>query len=174
MSIPAYMTIEGETQGDISAGALSEDSVGTNAQEAHEDEIIIQALEHSIPRGTNEQNGQITSLPAVKPFKITKAVDKSSPLLHNALVTGEQLTITINWYRVSSAGELEIYYIMELEDAILINIETHLPVAVAMGDSSEMPSTSHTEVLYINPGAITWTHEAGGTEGTYRFGAEAG
>ena len=29
MSIPAYMTIEGATQGDMSGGALSEESVGT-------------------------------------------------------------------------------------------------------------------------------------------------
>ena len=44
MAIPAYMTIEGATQGDMSAGALAEDSVGTYAQEGHADEIIVQAL----------------------------------------------------------------------------------------------------------------------------------
>jgi len=105
MAIPAYMTIEGQNQGEISAGALSEDSVGTATQEGHEDEIMIQAFVHNVPRGTNEQSGQITSMPAMKPMKITKFIDKASPLLHNALTSGEQLTVTINWYRISASGE---------------------------------------------------------------------
>lgn len=167
MAIPAYMTIEGQNQGDISSGALSEDSVGTATQEGHEDEIMIQAFTHNVPRGTNDQSGQITSMPAMKPMKITKFIDKASPLLHNALTTGEQLTVEINWYRISASGEEELYYVMELENAVLVDIETVLP---SVGDPS-MAHLAHMEVLHINPGAITWTHEAAGTEGAYRFGA---
>lgn len=169
MAIPAYMSIEGENQGEISSGALSEDSVGTVAQEGHEDEIMIQAFQHSVPRGTSEQNGQITSMPAMKPMKVTKMIDKASPLLHNALTSGEQLTITINWYRISSSGEEELYYTMELENAVLVDIETILP---SVGDPA-LSHLSHMEIIYINPGAITWTHQAAGTEGAYRFGKAA-
>jgi len=167
MAIPAYMTIEGQNQGDISSGALSEDSVGTATQEGHEDEIMIQAFTHNVPRGTNDQSGQITSMPAMKPMKITKFIDKASPLLHNALTTGEQLNVEINWYRISASGEEELYYVMELENAVLVDIETILP---SVGDPS-MAHLAHMEVLHINPGAITWTHEAAGTEGAYRFGS---
>jgi type VI secretion system secreted protein Hcp len=170
MAIPAYMEIEGQNQGDISSGALSEDSVGTATQEGHEDEIMVQAFQHNVPRGTNEQSGQITSMPAMKPMKITKMIDKASPLLHNALTSGEQLTITVNWYRISASGEEELYYVMELENAVLVDIETILP---SIGDPTQA-HLAHQEVLYINPGAITWTHEAAGTEGSYRFGASAG
>lgn len=170
MAIPAYMTIEGQNQGEISSGALSEDSVGTATQEGHEDEIMIHAFQHHVPRGTNEQNGQITSMPAMRPMIITKMIDKASPLLHNALTSGEQLEITINWYRISASGEEEIYYVMELENAVLVDIETVLP---SIGDPS-LAHLAHMEVLHINPGAITWTHEAAGTEGNYRFGASPG
>ncbi|MFT7109585.1 MAG: type VI secretion system secreted protein Hcp [Psychrobacter glaciei] len=169
MAIPAYMTIEGQNQGEISSGALSEDSVGTATQEGHEDEIMIQAFTHNVPRATNEQSGQITSMPAMKPMKITKFIDKASPLLHNALTSGEQLTLEINWYRISASGEEELYYVMELENAVLVDIETVLP---SVGDPS-LSHLAHMEVLHINPGAITWTHEAAGTEGAYRFGASA-
>jgi type VI secretion system secreted protein Hcp len=169
MAIPAYMTIEGQNQGEISSGALSEDSVGTATQEGHEDEIMIQAFTHNVPRATNEQSGQITSMPAMKPMKITKFIDKASPLLHNALTSGEQLTLQINWYRISASGEEELYYVMELENAVLVDIETVLP---SVGDPS-LSHLAHMEVLHINPGAITWTHEAAGTEGAYRFGASA-
>jgi type VI secretion system secreted protein Hcp len=170
MAIPAYMTIEGENQGEISSGALSEDSVATYTQEGHEDEIMIYAFQHNVPRGTSEQNGQIASMPAMKPIEITKMIDKSSPLLHNALTSGEQLTVTINWYRISSSGEEEVYYVMEIEDAVLVDIQTVLP---SIGDPN-MSHLTHMEVVYINPGAVTWTHEAAGTEGMYRFGAAAG
>ncbi|MFT6260711.1 MAG: type VI secretion system secreted protein Hcp [Bermanella sp.] len=169
MAIPAYMTIEGQNQGEISSGALSEDSVGTATQEGHEDEIMIQAFTHNVPRATNEQSGQITSMPAMKPMKITKFIDKASPLLHNALTSGEQLTLEINWYRISASGEEELYYVMELENAVLVDIETVLP---SVGDPT-LSHLAHMEVLHINPGAITWTHEAAGTEGAYRFGASA-
>ena len=169
MAIPAYMTIEGQNQGEISSGALSEDSVGTATQEGHEDEIMIQAFVHNVPRGTNEQSGQITSMPAMKPMKITKFIDKASPLLHNALTSGEQLTVTINWYRISASGEEELYYVMELENSVLVDIETILP---SVGDPA-MSHLAHMEGLHINPGAIPWTHAAAGTEGAYRFGASA-
>ena len=169
MAIPAYMTIEGQNQGEISSGALSEDSVGTATQEGHEDEIMIQAFSQNVPRATNEQSGQITSMPAMKPMKITKFIDKASPLLHNALTSGEQLTLEINWYRISASGEEELYYVMELENAVLVDIETVLP---SVGDPSQS-HLAHMEVLHVNPGAITWTHEAAGTEGAYRFGSSA-
>jgi type VI secretion system secreted protein Hcp len=108
-------------------------------------------------------------MPAMKPMKITKFIDKASPLLHNALTSGEQLTLEINWYRISASGEEELYYVMELENAVLVDIETVLP---SVGDPS-LSHLAHMEVLHINPGAITWTHEAAGTEGAYRFGSSA-
>lgn len=170
MAIPAYMTIEGQNQGEISAGALGEDSVGTASQDGHEDEIMIQSFYHQVPRGTNDQTGQITSVPAMRPMQITKMIDKATPLLHNALTSGEQLNITVNWYRISASGEEELYYVMEMENAVLVNIETILP---SIGDPSQA-HLGHMEVLHINPGAITWTHDAAGTEGSYRFGSSVG
>src|SRR5690554_4198436 len=113
MAIPAYMIIEGQNQGEISAGALGEDSVGTASQDGHEDEIMIQSFYHQVPRGTNDQTGQITSVPAMRPMQITKMIDKATPLLHNALTSGEQLNITVNWYRITASGEEELYYVME-------------------------------------------------------------
>lgn len=169
MAIPAYMTIEGQNQGEISSGALTEDSVGTSTQEGHEDEIMIQAFEYNIPRGTNEQNGQITSMPVMKPMKITKMIDKASPLLFNALVTGEQLDLTINWYRISASGEEELYYVMEIENAVLVDIETMLPSV----NSPDQAHLGHMEVLKVIPNALTVTHDAAGTEGAYRFGSSA-
>ena len=58
MPIPAYMKITGATQGDISAGASSADSIGALSQKSHEDEIIVQQLTTKVTVGTNLQTGQ--------------------------------------------------------------------------------------------------------------------
>ncbi len=52
MPTPAYISIEGSTQGSITQGAFTEASVGNIWQEGHENEILVQAIEHrvTIPR----------------------------------------------------------------------------------------------------------------------------
>lgn len=53
MPTPAFMTIHGERQGLISAGAFTEASVGNIYQLGREDQIMVQALSHGIfvPKG---------------------------------------------------------------------------------------------------------------------------
>ncbi len=53
MPTPAFMTLQGERQGLISAGAFTEASVGNVYQLGREDQIMIQALSHGIfvPKG---------------------------------------------------------------------------------------------------------------------------
>ncbi|MDF5539015.1 type VI secretion system tube protein Hcp, partial [Vibrio parahaemolyticus] len=42
MPTPAYMSIQGETQGHITKDTYSADSVGNTWQEAHVDEFLVQ------------------------------------------------------------------------------------------------------------------------------------
>ena len=42
MPTPAYLSIEGSTQGNITEGAFTEDSVGNIYQEGHENEILVE------------------------------------------------------------------------------------------------------------------------------------
>ena len=60
---------------------------------------------------------------------ITKIFDKSSPLLYQALVTGERLNVTIEWYRTSTEGTHEHYFSMALEDAVIVEITSYMPNA---------------------------------------------
>ncbi|MEJ2691779.1 MAG: type VI secretion system tube protein TssD, partial [Candidatus Thiodiazotropha sp.] len=48
MPTPAYMSIEGTTQGNITAGCFTEDSVGNIYVEGHEDEVLVEAFKHNI------------------------------------------------------------------------------------------------------------------------------
>ncbi|MGE7958209.1 type VI secretion system tube protein TssD, partial [Pseudomonas sp. NPDC089530] len=48
MATPAYISITGEKQGLITAGAFTADSVGNTYQEGHEDQAMVQAFSHDV------------------------------------------------------------------------------------------------------------------------------
>ena len=106
MPTPAFISIEGSTQGLITQGAFTEDSVGNIYIEGHEDEVMVQAFDHTVTIPRDPQSGQPSGQRVHKPFKFTAALDKATPLLYNALTSGEVLTSTeLRWYRTSIAGK---------------------------------------------------------------------
>ncbi len=48
MPTPCYISIEGETQGLITAGACTADSIGDAFVEGHEDEMLVQQFDHNV------------------------------------------------------------------------------------------------------------------------------
>jgi type VI secretion system secreted protein Hcp len=162
MPIPAYMSVEGVTQGMITEGALSEESVGNLYQEGMDDMFMVQAFEHSIMIPRDSQSGQPSGTRIHKPLKVTKVFDKASPLLYQALVTGESLICTIEWYRTSSEGTHEHYFTHELEGAAIVDIKGIMPNC----QDPNMAHFTHLEEVSFSYSTITWTHEVGGTEGT--------
>ncbi|MDH5387815.1 MAG: Hcp family type VI secretion system effector [Gammaproteobacteria bacterium] len=162
MPIPAFMSVEGVTQGMITEGALSEESVGNLYQEGRDDQFMVQAFEHSIMIPRDSQSGQPSGTRIHKPLTVTKVFDKASPLLYQALVTGESLICRIEWYRTSSEGLNEHYFTHELEGAAIVDIKSIMP-------NCQDPNTAHfthLEEVSFSYSTITWTHEVAGTEGT--------
>jgi type VI secretion system secreted protein Hcp len=162
MATPAYLQIEGELQGLISAGAFTEDSVGNIYQEGFEDNILVQSISHSISLPTDPQSGQPSGQRVHGPFSITKVIDKSSPLLGVAMATGERLTkCEIHWYRTSTSGHQEHYYTTKLIDAIIVHINTSLPNA----QDPALAHFTHLETVAFQYRAIEWNHLSCGTSG---------
>lgn len=163
MPTPAYLTIEGATQGLITNEAFTEASVGNIYQEGHENEILVQAFEHVVTVPTDIQSGQPTGQRQHKPLMITKVYDKSSPLLYTALTTGELLTkCTLKWFRTSKQGKQEHYFTTELEDAIITEIRARMPNC----QDPNMKHFTHLEDVCFAYRKITWKHEIGSTEGS--------
>lgn len=163
MPTPAYLSITGVTQGPITQGAFTEESVGNVYQEGHEDEVLVEAFDHTVTVPTDPQSGQPTGQRVHKPLTVTKVFDKSSPLLYNALTSGERLTeCKLKWYRTSTSGQPEHYFTITLEDAIITNIHAHMPNCQDPGHSH----FTHLETISFSYRKITWTHEVGGTEGS--------
>jgi len=166
MPTPAFIKIVGEKQKDITDGALSEDSVGGLRKRDHENEIMIHAFNHKIERPSDPNSGTLTGLAIHGPLTITKVIDKSSPLLYNALVRGETLTTCeIKLYRTNTNGEQEHYYSINLEDAIIVEIDSIMPHC----QDPNMKNYIHMEKVSFRYQKITWSHEISGTLGDHSW-----
>lgn len=163
MPTPAYMSIEGTTQGNITAGCFTEDSVGNIYVEGHEDEVLVEAFRHELIIPRDPQSGQPTGQRVHQPVTITKVYDKSSPLLYQALCSGERMTkVKIKWYRTSPAGKQEHYFTHVLEDAVIVDINATMPNCQDPGQSH----FTHLEEVSMTYRKITWEHVVAGTSGS--------
>ncbi len=162
MPIPAYMTIQGASQGKITDGAFSEKSVGNIYQKGHENEIMVQEFEHEVSIPTDPQSGQPTGQRRHKELVVTKLIDKATPLLNQALVTGERLQCEITFYRTSVQGQSEPYYSIGLMDAVIVNIKPFMPDCLDPDKKQYQPM----EKVAFSYRKITWTHKAAGTQGS--------
>lgn len=83
MGLMAYMSLKGQKQGDIK---------GSITQKGREGKIGVIAMSHEIVSPRDAATGLPTGKRQHKPFVITKELDKSSPLLYNALVNNENIS----------------------------------------------------------------------------------
>ncbi|MEF9898996.1 MAG: Hcp family type VI secretion system effector [Pseudomonas sp.] len=153
MAFHGFITITGKTQGLISAGCSTQESVGNKGLNEHVDEIMILALTHNISSFENNRHA------IHSPLVISKHVDKSSPLLARALSTREEINCVINLYRTSIFGGREMYYSIKLEGAQLSDLTFDMPDVVSHNDAEAQ------EQLAIKYRSIIWTHHAAGTSG---------
>lgn len=163
MPTPAYIYIEGITQGNITQGAFTEESVGNIWVEGHEDEILVQQIDHKITIPRDPQSGQPSGQRVHKPFEFVAALNKATPLLMNALTSGEVLPkVEVRWYRTSSAGKQEHFFTTTLEDAVIVDINTEMPHA------QNPLNADYTQLVRVAMSyrKIMWDHTISGTSGS--------
>ncbi|WP_397450947.1 Hcp family type VI secretion system effector [Pseudomonas sp. NA-150] len=150
MAASAYLTIKGSRQGSISAGALGPDS-GPAWQQGHEDQIMVHAVDHHISAEGGKSNHRIH-----RPLVITKVLDKSTPLLLQALNDKEALDYCrLELYRTSTQGGQEHFLTIELEDAVITDIEFQMPRYL----DPFSPQITSMETVHIAYRRIRWAHE---------------
>lgn len=148
MSHLIYLTLEGEIQGKISAGCGSQASIGNRYQLGREDEIQVFSLtqvESGSPGGIHHHG-----------LNFCKLLDKSSPLLCNAINNNERLKMTFDIYRTNRYGRLEKYYLIELRGATMQSIHQQY-----------RRDNLHYEYISVNYDYILCRHLIAGTEFDY-------
>jgi type VI secretion system secreted protein Hcp len=160
MALPAYMRIVGTKQGEITKDASSPESVGSNHEKTHVDQIKVLAFDHTVEVPRDAISGQTTGLRVHKALRITKQFDKTSPLLMEALTTGEILTeVETFWYRAQPEGGQQLYYRIGLENARIIRIHDYMHNCNDPDKSHE----SHMEDVYFCYDRIMWSHDVSNT-----------
>lgn len=98
MASHSYLTITGKKMGLISDGCSTKASIGNKCQAGHTDQILVLALNHAMTSISN------VSSAVHSPLVIHKHLDKSSPLLAQAMADREELSCEIDLYRTVNGG----------------------------------------------------------------------
>lgn len=161
MALSSYLILKGQKQGQIKGGVV---------QKGREDQIEVNAVDHQVNRSFDPASGEPASTNQHQPFVITKDVDKASPLLYQALVSGELLTqFVLNFWTAGSTGAEVQYYTIELTNARIVGIK------------NEMPNNNYPDLVHFNTREkiaftyekITWTLKAGGITASADWAATA-
>ncbi len=149
-ALNAYLTVVGETQGQIEGSAVQAGREGT---------MEIYGWSHEVVSPRDAASGLPTGKRQHTPIVVTKPVDKSSPLLMKALVMNENLPeVTLRLYRPSRTGKEEQYFTITLTNATIAGIRQE-QLNNKYPENMRHEVREHVSFTYQK---ITWTYEDGG------------
>ncbi len=155
MALNAFLTLEGKKQGPIKGSVIQKGREGT---------IMVIAANHEVLMPMSGGGGAAVGKRVHRPFVITKELDKSTPLLYQALVNNETFSKWIlkfyapNISAGSGGGVEKQHFTIELTNASIAGIKFVLP------------NTKDPETVKLNPyevvefvyQKIQWTWTDGG------------
>lgn len=149
MPMPAYMWInDGEIKGGCTVGG-------------REDSIEVIEFHHEVRIPTDPDTGQLTGARKHEAFIITKAFDKSSPLLYKAVCEGLTYdTLRLEWFKIDDDGAETLYFQHDLEKVKVCYVK---PFMYNVKDK-KFERYVHMEEVGFRYGKITWTYPDGGFE----------
>ena len=159
MALNAYLTLKGQKQGTIN---------GSVTQKGRENKIMVIAVSHEIVSPRDPASGQATGKRQHKPFVITKELDKSSPLLYNALCTNEVITqFELQFWTpktsAAAGGGAEVqHYTVKLTDARIADIK----FTMLNNKNPELTRYAEYEEVAFTYQKIEWTWINGGITAT--------
>jgi type VI secretion system secreted protein Hcp len=155
MALNAYLKLKGQKQGDIK---------GSVTQKGREGKIMVIAVSHEIMSPRDVGSGQAIGKRQHKPFIITKEIDKSTPLLYNALVSSENITswelqfFTPKKTGTAGAGTETNHYTVKLTNASIVDIKS----IMLNNKNPELVHYAEYEEIAFTYQKIEWTWVDGG------------
>ncbi len=155
MALNAYLKLKGQKQGDIK---------GSVTQKGREGSIMVIAVSHEVVSPRDAASGLPTGKRQHKPFVITKELDKSSPLLYNALCNNENIS---EWQlqfwspQLSAAtgvGQEKQHFTVKLTNANIASIDFRM----ANNKHPELMKFAEYEEVAFTYQKIEWTWNEGG------------
>lgn len=127
-----------------------------------EDSIECLSFVDSVRTAREASTGMATGNRTYEPIKITKRIDKSSPLLAKALCTNEVVEGLFKFYRPNPAGDgtMEQFFTVEIQEGRIASIVRESPNVIDPAEATAPPTE---EVSFVF-GYIRWTYEPDGIE----------
>jgi type VI secretion system secreted protein Hcp len=155
MALNAYLKLKGQKQGEIK---------GSVTQKGREGKIMVIAVTHDVLSPRDAASGLPTGKRMHKPFVITKELDKSSPLLYNALVHNEnipewELQFWAPQLKAGTGTGTEVqHYSVKLVNANIASIDFRMP----NNKHPDLMKFSEYEEVAFTYQKIIWTWNDGG------------
>jgi len=155
MALNAYLKLKGQKQGEIK---------GSVTQKGREGKIAVIAVSHEVVSPRDAASGLPTGKRMHKPFVITKELDKSSPLLYNALVNNEnipewELQFWAPQLKATAGTGTEVqHYTVKLLNANIASIDFRMP----NNKHPDLMKFAEYEEVAFTYQKITWTWNDGG------------
>ncbi len=150
MALNAYLKLKGQIQGNIK---------GSVTQAGREDSIMVIGFSHEVISPRDAASGMATGKRQHQPLIITKEIDKSSPLLMNALVNNENITeFTLRFWQPSRSGKELQFFTIQLLNATISDIRQEM-LNNKYPENMQHKEREHISFVYQK---IIWTYEDGG------------
>ncbi len=118
-AMPMTLRIEGQVQGPIE---------GDMTEPGKEGLILVHGFNHEINVPFDAASGGVTGRRRHEPLRILKEVDRSTPLLYQALAMNEVLDpVILRFYRIDPGGGEEHFFTITLENARIIGMRQWMP-----------------------------------------------
>ncbi|MDR3153502.1 MAG: Hcp family type VI secretion system effector [Deltaproteobacteria bacterium] len=154
MALTAYLAVKGKSQGDIKGDCPQ----GGDKK----DKILVYGVDHAVEIPRDTHTGLPTGQRIHKPLVVTKHKDQSSPKLFKACSTGENVDVTLDFYRIKADGTEEKYFTVKIEEGIIVNLREYTPITFL---PENKPYHDMEEVSFTYS-KITWTYNDGNIEFT--------
>lgn len=154
MALNAYLRLVGQKTGAIR---------GSVTQKGREGKIMVIAVDHELSSPRDPSSGLPTGKLRHKPIRITKELDRSSPLLYQLLTTNENLTEwELQFWKpmvtaTGTATEVQ-HYTMKLMNANIADIEFHM----LNNKNPDLMKYAEFEEISFTYQSIDWTWTDGG------------
>ena len=150
MALNAFLRLTGETQGEIQ---------GSVTRKGQEDSIKVIAFEHEVVSPRDAASGRPTGKRQHRAITITKEIDRSTPLLMNALVNNENISEwELQFWQPSKSGKQVQHYTIQLVNASIAGIRQEM-LNNKYPENLRHKEREHISFCYQK---ITWTWMDGG------------
>ncbi len=111
---------------------------GSSEKEGREDTIDVFEVEHHIHQPVDLTTGQATGVRVHAPLRVVASLDKSTPGLHKALCTGQNLAeVILEFYRIDPSTRSEAkYYEITLRQARVVDASPYMPMSFLPANES--------------------------------------